>query len=359
MNLENSGIDYQKYLHQESLLREVEEDFADVAYHFYQLFAQIYPQFPLPNSLDFVEVAKYLDPRKGGALEYGQEEKVNETESAQLVFAAAEKLGLVKKEIVSARNEIESRLKIYAEPIAYDKEVEAAVVLGGAGETFIKRMYHALEAIKTEKVKTSRIILLAGERKVAQRENDLLQKDGYTAGETEFDLAKGAVIDLTKENWGKIGEEKRNVVLGKDNYEMDLISGKITLETGKVVEVTIINSPYDKKRTLKDGTLANRATTEETFVALNEILTGFNTDKTLYLVSHDIWQPAQMLFAQETIGKDKGRRIIGSGPKNIDRVKMDEEGNWQLSDPGAVLSEINKYFNIVQRFYETLKQEDD
>jgi hypothetical protein len=252
---------------------------------------------------------------------------------------------------------MEKKLGIYSNPFGYKDEIEAIVVTGGAGETLIKRTYHALEAIKQNKIKTKKLILLTGYRDVSLRENETLKTDGFTSGLTEFDLAQGAIFDLVPGGLKNLTKGKRNMFLGGDTYSMDIISGNCLVGSKKNMEVVIINSPFNKKRTLPNGTLVNRATTEETFICLSQFLGDFDTSKSLYFVSHDIWQPAQMLFAQKVLGKENGRNIIGSGPININRVNLNSQGQLELNDPGAVLSEINKYFNIASRFYQELKSE--
>lgn len=342
---------------QENLLFETGQDFADVAYQFYQLFSKKYPDFPKPNSLDFSEIAPYLDPRKGGLLEYGKAEPISDTESQQLVFDTAEKLGFVNKKIVRPNNKFEEKLEIYSDPVEYDGDVEALVIPGGAGQTLIKRTYHALEAIRLGKVKTNNIYLLTGYREVASRENDLLINNGFTPGQTEFDLAQGAICDLVPGGLENLTKEKRNMVLGGDDYQMDIITGSCSVGPTENIHITIINSPFDQKRTLDDGTPAKRAITEETFAALSQFLGDFNTNKTLYLVSHDIYQPAQMLFAQKVFGKENGRNIVGSGPVDINRVRINPQGEFEMIGHESVLSEINKYFNVICRFYRELQTE--
>jgi len=351
------GFSLEKDDFQKRLLYETEQDFADVAYQFYQLFSKKYPNFPMPNSLDFSEVASYLDPRKGGSLEHGHAEEVNDSESQQLIFDTAVKLGFVNREVVNPRNEVETKLGIYSDPITYEGNIEAIVVMGGAGETLIKRTYHALEAIKSGKVKTEKLILLTGYRNVSPRENDLLKKDGFTPGETEFQLAQGAISDLIIGGLGDSKRKSQQVVLGNNEYPMNLILGNYSIGDGKNIDIIIVDSPFNKKKTLSDGTLVSRATTEETFICLSQFLGDFDTSKSLYVVSHDIWQPAQMLFAQKILGKENGRNIIGSGPININRVNLNSQGQLELNDHGAVLSEINKYFNIASGFYQELKSE--
>jgi len=350
-NLEN------KRYFQENLLFETQQDFADVAYQFYQLFSKKYPNFPAPNSLDFSEIASYLDPRKGGSLEYGKAEPISDIESQQLVFDTAEKLGFVSKKIVKPNNKLEEKLEISSDLVEYDGDVEALVVPGGAGQTLIKRTYYALEAIRLGKVKTNNIYLLTGEREVALRENDLLVKNGFTPGQSEFDLAQGAISDLLPDGLENLTKEKRTMVLGGDDYQMNIISGSCSVGSVKNVNIVIINSPFDRKRVLEDGTPAKRAITEETFAALSQFLGDFNTNKTLYLVSHDIYQPAQMLFAQKVFGKEIGRNIVGSGPVDINRVWKNSHDEFEMNGHEAVLSEINKYFNVICRFYRELQLE--
>ena len=340
---------------QENLFIEMEQDFADVAYQFYQLFSKKYPDFPFPNALDFSEVAACFDPRKKGSLEHGQGERINDPEFQQLVFDMADKLGFVRKEVVSPRNEMERKLEIYSNPSRYIGNIEAIVVTGGAGQTLIKRTYHALEAIRLGRVMTRKIFLLTGHRDVSARENDLLMKNGFSLGQTEFELAQGAVTDLIPSGLKNLRKERQKVVLGGGNYWMNLISGDCLIGQN-VMNITILDCPFDKKRTLADGSLANRAITEETFSCLGQLLGNFDT-KTLYLVSHDIYQPAQMLFAQEVLGKQNGRTIVGSGPVNTDRIIINSSGELELTGHGAVLSEINKYFNVANRFYNVLKSE--
>lgn len=352
-----SGLEQGNF--QKRLLYETEQDFADVAYQFYQLFSRQYPEFPLPNSLNFNEVASHLDPRKGGSLEHGHAEKIDNSEFQRSIFDTAERLGFVNREVVEPRNEMENKLKIFSNPSEYKGDVEAVVVAGGAGETLIKRTYHALEAIRNDKVRTESLILLTGYREVAARENDLLEKDGFTPGKTEFELAQGAISDLVTSEIVDLKRKNQQVLLGGDEYRMDSISGNCSIGFGKNVEVTIIDSPFDRKRLLADGSEAKRAITEEIFSCLSQLIGDFDTGKTLYVVSHDIWHPAQLLIAQEVIGKRNGRKIVGSGPVNTNRVWVDPSGEMKLTDYGGVLGEINKYFSVANRFYQELKVEND
>jgi len=339
------------------LRKETSEDFVDVAYRFYSLLAPAYPDLKNPFELDYKEAAQRLDPRKGGTLEHHQGEKITDSALIKAVFDTAAELGFLSQEVLEPRNEMEEWLGIVSEPIKVDNPVEAVVVPGGASDTIIKRLYHALNAIHSGAVKTDKLILLTGHRPLRpdKSENNILRDKGYTnEGTTEFDLAKNAAKDFINVDFEQSTTETRPIVFNGHTYQVEIITLKKKI-AGQEKEIVLINAPFDQNRRRPDGTPVDRAITEETFKALQEYLGGFDSSKELYLVSHDIWQLGQNLFARETLEKNIGRKITGSGPRLIDRVQKNEAGELTLRKPDDVLAEMNKYFNISRRFWETVK----
>lgn len=248
-----------------------------------------------------------------------------------VVFDVAVHAGFVKPEILMAENELEAKLGIYSKPKYCSKSVGAIVILGAAGLSNLKRLYHAIKALKTSAVKTEHIIFASGQRATSESERAKVLNAGFAPADTEYESCKKAVLDL----------------LGIEPYELSGSSGSCTgdglikrVSKAETLGVTIhiTETAFNPSRKLKNNQLATRANTQET---LSYVRNTISQNELLYVISHDIWQPVQELFVYRELPEYS---IVGSGPWNLDRVFIDQTtGELKLSSPSDVQDEMRKY----------------
>lgn len=293
------------------------------------------PALYCPDETMFDELIKVagtrLDPER-----YHNDRPVD----SAVVFDVAIKAGFVKPEIYQPTNYFEAILGIHSDPEPFEEEVEAVLVFGAAGLSNHKRIYHALKAVRASAAKTSRIIIAAGQRLTSETERVKLAAVGLSAGTSEYELCQNAVREL----FGVAPQEVAPIPMSYGERRFFAHSSRVVDTHG--IEIELIEAPFDPKRRLPNGQLATRANTEETLIPVRSTL---STDRPLYVVSHDIWQPVQEVIARRML---PGHSIVGSGPQNLDRVSRNEAtGQLKLNAASSVQDEMKKLLYELARLH--------
>lgn len=296
-----------------------------------------------------------LGLRQGGAVAFHHEkEKYNPSpddtlfvqqqkfEYRQIILTPAQELGFVAKQPGEASNELDYRLKLtdsVLEPI--DVPIEAVIIPGAAGLSDHVRFRGTIRDIESGAVHTDRIIMATCDRPVTPTEKITLATAGFSAGETEFELCQSAIGDLTDGFIEPPTESEIAVTLPSGTYPARLLSGKVFIGE-QPIRIDILSAPYDPQRLLPDGKPAIRTNTEETFIAVGELL--IKGRSTLLIESHDTWAPAQRVIAERIIGVNNNKQVLGTGALKSDRVITREDGSIDLNMAEAVIDEMTKYF---------------
>lgn len=283
---------------------------------------------------------------------------------ADAVFMAAEEVGIIDAiaetyqpfyltEEQEVFVEFESGHDIYSEPKPYPGHVEAIIVMGAAGLSVLKRLYHAIKAIKTGAVDTNQIIVATGYRQVFEAEQKRITDAGCIAAGTECELCQRAVTALT----GLTLKEGKPVPMSYDGKnELAAQTFNTVYRTRRIrhvsdspdddicepvnINITIVCAPLNPGRKLENGKAATRVNTEESLIPVQHLLKECPENSVLYVVSHDIWQLCQMLVTVRCFPKFI---ITGSGPNSADRVNIDPATNKPtLKNPADVQDELRK-----------------
>ena len=382
MKSESSPIDHgwfePEYLDERWI--ELETELADVSYELTQLYRKL-NKIEESEKVDFRTVVEGLGKlgRELGKREYGNEVEIEDGPTRDLIFDLGVKMGFIKREIIKpAEGSVTERLKISSEFPEEAEVAEAVVVPGAAGISNLRRVAHAMKGIGSGKIVTDRLILVAGERPVGKTAEPGVMPEyekplevGFRSGDSEYELMKLAVEDLLEEEVEGRGAiewrtETKEVEFGGQKYPFEVLEAEVEID-GKKIKTQIVNAPYDPQRVLPggEGKLATRSTTEETFQATLEVLGDFDPSKKLYLVSHDMWQIAQLEVAREIFGEKAGREVVGTGPANYEpeggrkyeEVGKNEAGETRLRlvgfDSGktysGVLADVTKYLDRMTR----------
>lgn len=219
-----------------------------------------------------------------------------------------------------------------------DEPVEAMVVAAAAGISTHKRLFRGIQDIETGRVKTDKLIIAAGERKVPVDEQGRIEAIGVRSGKTEYESAIIAAQTLL----GISFDEADALAVPYGPAELrGKISHGIAVIGDQLVDVYVVDAPTNPRRDLEGGKRADRANTEETFLALESIL-----DKgsgTIVLESHDTWKNYQHTIALKSLGVMFGKNIITTGPDNDERLFYNNDGQPDIHMAEGVQDEIAKY----------------
>ena len=307
------------------------------------------------------EIVSDISTRHFGTVEYHKEiEKYNDAADdtpeireqkrayREAILLFAQKLGFLGDEILQPTNDFEKKMNLSSNPEKYEQPVEAIVVPGAAALSNYKRFYHAIKSISTGAINTDRIVFATCGRNTTDAEKKTMRNAGYGECATEFDLQIQAVQDIAGGFINKPVESERTVNLNGNEYPVRVLTGQIMVD-GKTVSVDIVESPYDKTRRDERGNLAKRANTEETFFSVMTVLDNKTPDKTVCIASHDTWKPCQHVAAQYIFGGYFGKNVISSGPDNLDRLRLDENGELDINAAEAVVDEMSKYLDELEK----------
>lgn len=257
------------------------------------------------------------------------------------VLGAASRLGMIIPRVLYPAVQEEEDLNIYSHPSLCREPAKAIVVMGAAGLSNMKRIYHAIDAVISGAVDTDTIIVAAGKRQATESERKRVEEAGCTPGDTEYDLCRRAILDLSDQEVTDM--EDTEVTLGghtlpvrRAELETDIHPNS---KLSKKVKIIVIECPFDPSRELENGKLATRPNTEENLAAVQAVLNIADGD-TLYVVSHDCWTLAQILVAERVFPQCN---IYGSGPQNLDRIMACvNTGEPKLCHARDVQDEIRK-----------------
>lgn len=283
---------------------------------------------------------------------------------ADAVLRAAEEVGIIDTTAQTRRllyptdeqeavTEFESEHDIYSEPKHYPGHTEAIIVMGAAGLSILKRLYHAIKAIKTGAVDTNQIIIATGYRQVSEAEQKRITDAGHMAAETECGLCQRAITALT----GLTPKEGKPISMSYDGqnalfaqtFNTVYRTGRNRIDPDRPgddicelinIDITIVCAPLNPERKLENGEPATRVNTEESLIPIQCLLKDCSGNSVLYVVSHDIWQLCQMLV---TVRCFPSFIITGSGPNSTDRIDISPATNKpMLKSPADVQDELRK-----------------
>ena len=359
---------------QPSLLETVDTELADLHADVTPLFTVRHQLFDLPNSQVAAEnhalasdglydepsyndtfIRQDMSLRGGGVLEFHNESENYNPNPAdtpefaatkhgyrRAILAVAQEHGFVAKAPGEASSPIDRELGILdseLEPIPQPVDV---IVAGAAGKSNIWRLRDTIRNIESGAVTTDHIILTGCERPVSDAERNGLSAIGFRGGQTEFESLAFAAEDLL------------GITLGDAEQTVDAPYGtdlKVTTRNGvamigdQEVQVTVLSAPFDPER-LVNGNPANRANTEETFLAAAPLL---KEGQDVLIESHDTWVPYQKTIGQLTLGAQFEKTIHATCPFKADRVFYDENGEMDLRDAQGVVDEITKVYHDLVR----------
>lgn len=256
------------------------------------------------------------------------------------IMRAAQELGFIARHPGEASSDIDKHLgMLNSELSPIDVKVDV-IVAGAAGKANLMRMRDTVRNIESGAVNTGHIILTGCDRPVGNAERANVEKLGYAGGANEYESLVCAAEGLTGVTFGD--EVKYDAPYG-ENLEVTYRQG-VALIGDKEVTVSVILAPFDPTR-LVNGQPANRANTDETFLAAMPLL----KQKDVLIESHDTWVPYQKTIAELTIGVESGKTIHATGPFKDDRLYYAEDGSVDIRDAQGVIDEITKVHNDLVR----------
>ena len=265
----------------------------------------------------------------------------------QEILKSAQSLGYVSEYAGKSDDEMDRRLGMLPSTLEkIDRPVSAVIIPGAAGISNLIRTHDALRNIRSGAVDTDTIIFAAGERKAAPHERPAAEKLGFRGGDTEFEQAVTALEDI-----GGVQFEPETETLpaqyGKETPDSTVLKGQVVIND-RVVKVFVVEAAYDRARVdALSGKAADRSITSETYYSILPLLP--DSDGPVVVDSHDTWGKGQEIVAQEILGLEAHKEIIGTWAFKDDRVKTAEDGSQDIHMAQAVIDEIGKtHFNLVR-----------
>ncbi|MFY9228274.1 MAG: hypothetical protein WAO28_03030 [Candidatus Microsaccharimonas sp.] len=256
-----------------------------------------------------------------------------------LVMKKGLELGFISDTVGKSDDEKERWLGIQPNQFeGVDEPVEAMVVAAAAGISTHKRLFRGIQDIESGRVKTNKLIIAAGERNVPLDEQGRIEAIDVTSGKTEYESAVIAAETLLGISFDDT--DALAVPYGPSDLRGEIAHG-IAVIGDQVVDVYVVDAPINPRRDLEGGKKADRANTEETFLALDSLLERGNG--TIVLESHDTWKNYQNAIALKSFGIMFGKNVITTGPDNDERLFYNDEGQLDIHMAEGVQDEIAKY----------------
>lgn len=256
-----------------------------------------------------------------------------------LVLEKGLELGFITNVVGKSDDEKEKWLGIQPNQFkGVDEPVEAMVVAAAAGISTHKRLFRGIQDIETGRVKTNKLIIAAGERNVPADEQGRIEAIGVKSGKTEYEaaiIAAETLLGISLDDTDALA-----VPYGPSNLRGEIAHG-IAVIGDQLVDVYVVNAPTNPRRDLEGGKKADRANTEETFLALESLLD--EGAGTIVLESHDTWKNYQHAIALKSFGVMFGKEVVTTGPDNEERLYYNSEGQLDMHMAEGVQDEIAKY----------------
>jgi D-alanyl-D-alanine dipeptidase len=298
-----------------------------------------------------------LGLRKGGSAEFHNEvEKYDtlDTDDQDLaskksayrsaILHAARELGFVSKHPGESSNPIDKKLGIQdseLEPIP--GKVEAVVIAAAAGLSNPMRVRDAVRNIESGAIDTDTIIVATCDRPVSEDEKSRVTAKGFHSGDTEFEAIKQSLKDILGVEFS--GDPTlQPVPYGDSDLRAKIVTTQATIGD-RLINISVVSAPFDPSRIVNDRP-ANRANTEETFLAIEPLL----SDKPgkLVIESHDAWAPYQEVIGEMTFALELGKEIVATGPFKADRLVQTDD-TLDLAQAEGVIDEMAKVYHDLMR----------
>lgn len=256
-----------------------------------------------------------------------------------IVMKKGLELGFITDTVGKSDDEKERRLGIQPNQFkGVDEPIEALVVAAAAGISTHKRLFRGIQDIETGRVKTSKLIIAAGERNVPTDEQGRIEAIDVKSGKTEYEAAVIAAETLLGISFDET--DALAVPYGPSDLRGEISHG-IAVVGDQLIDIYVVNAPTNPRRDLEGGKRADRANTEETFLALESLLE--DGGGTIVLESHDTWKNYQHAIALKSLSVMYGKDVITTGPDNDERLFYNTDGQLDMHMAEGVQDEIAKY----------------
>ena len=258
----------------------------------------------------------------------------------QAILTAGLELGFLKQPRIAERTALDMRLGIEASSLSpIERPVDAVIIPAAAGVSNAKRLRDAIRNIESGAIKTNRLIFATCDRPVNDAEKERTSASGFRAGDTEYESVQLVIEELLHT---PLPDEHQKPV----HYGHNLVAKQIDTEIliGETpIELSIVSAPFDPERIVNNRP-ADRANTEETFLAITDLLTPGRG--LVVLESHDTWVPYQEAVGEKVFGLALGKDVVGTGPQNSDRL-TNRDGQLDITNAEGVVDEIAKTYSFL------------